>query len=661
MLRSLPARLRVICVSVLCVAAARVGSAQAPNSDRHATKIGTSPSAQRLPGTTPVLTAQDVETFFDGMIPLQLRQLDIAGTVISVVKDGKILFSKGYGYSDVKRRTPVTTDATLFRIGSTSKTFTWTAVMQLVEQGKIDLDSDVNSYIDFKIPAPFGKPVTMRNLLTHTPGFEQPVKDMMARNSASLVPLGTYVRTHLPFEIYAPGTTPSYSNYGATLAGYIVERVSGVPFNEYVRKNILQPLGMTRATFEQPLPNDLKPMMSEGYGLASQPAKSFEAVQAWPAGSMSATADAMSHYMIAHLQDGEYNGAHILKLETARLMHSRLFGISPSLNAMAYGFYEESRNGHRIIGHGGDTQWFHSDMHLVLDDHLGFFISSNSAGKGADLRSAVWDGFLDRYYPYTPPAAPALPTALSDARSVAGTYMSSRRSETGLTAVFGLLQEDVRVNADSSISSDERDAAGNPKRFREIAPLLFREVNGQSRLAFTKDQNGTLTMSNDEPFIVSQRVGLLKDGRVNIGMLIFALSIFVFTLLSWPTAALLRKHYSATPALPTAYRRLRWFIRVASLASVLFVVLFALKFVTALQSDLAALSSSADPYFHALQALGFLGVLGLPVAALYSVGSWRTRTLWVWTKAWNTLLLLAFAAYTAFLLNWHLLNANLSY
>ena len=267
MLQRLRARVRVVGVLVLCLAVAGVAAAQAR------------PSA-------PQLTAQDLETFLDGMVPLQLRQNDIAGTVVTVVKDGKVIFSKGYGYSDVKSRTPVTADATLFRVGSISKTFTWTAVMQLVEQGKIDLDRDVSTYVDFKIPSPFGKPVTMRNLLTHTPGFEQPVKDMMARDAVSLSPLGSYVKTHLPLEIYPPGTTPSYSNYGATLAGYIVERVSGVPFDEYISKNILQPLGMTRATFDQPLPNDLKPLMSEGYAQASQPAKPFEIVQPWPAGSL---------------------------------------------------------------------------------------------------------------------------------------------------------------------------------------------------------------------------------------------------------------------------------------------------------------------------------------------------------------------------------------
>src|SRR5260370_1096793 len=140
--------------------------------------------------------------------------------------------------------------------------------------------------------------------------------------------------------------------------------------------------------------------------------------------------------MIAHLQNGEYNGARILKPETAQLMHSRLFGLVPELNGMAYGFYEESRNGHRIIGHGGDTQWFHSDMHLMPDDHIGFFISYNSLGKPVfSGRTALWDMFLDRYFRYTPPPGQQVANAAHDANSVRGMYWLSRRSETNVVAV----------------------------------------------------------------------------------------------------------------------------------------------------------------------------------------------------------------------------------
>ena len=283
----------------------------------------------QAPQTQPQLVEGDIEAFLDGVVPVQLQRQDIAGAVVVIVKDGKVLFAKGYGFADVKSRKPVTVDGTLFRPGSISKTFTWTAVMQLVEQGKLDLNRDVNDYLDFKIPERFGKPITMRDLMTHTPGFEEAIKELFVASAADLYPLNRYVQARLPEQIFPPGTTPAYSNYGATLAGYIVSRVSGMPFEEYVEKNIYQPLGMTHATFRQPLPDNLKPLMSEGYDKASQPAKGFEYVEAYPAGSMSVSGGDMARYMIAHLQNGEYNGARILKPETAQLMHSRVFGLLP--------------------------------------------------------------------------------------------------------------------------------------------------------------------------------------------------------------------------------------------------------------------------------------------------------------------------------------------
>src|SRR5688572_24051006 len=215
------------------------------------------------------MTAADVETFLDGMVPLQLALSDIAGATVSVVKDGKLLFAKGYGFADVQKKQKVSPQDTLFRPGSISKLFTWTAVMQLFEQGKLDLDRDVNEYLDYKIPDAFGKPITLKHILTHTPGFEEQIKDLFLTDSTK-PNLGQYLKTHIPGRIYPPGTVPAYSNYATAVAGYIVERVSGRPFDEYVAENILKPLNMTRSTFTQPLPADLAPLMSNGYRLRSE-------------------------------------------------------------------------------------------------------------------------------------------------------------------------------------------------------------------------------------------------------------------------------------------------------------------------------------------------------------------------------------------------------
>jgi CubicO group peptidase (beta-lactamase class C family) len=271
-------------------------------------------------------------------MPLQLRREDIAGATISVVKDGKVLFEKGYGFADIEKRVPVSADNTLFRPGSISKLFTWTGIMQQVEQGKLDLDRDVNDYLDFKIPPAFGKPITLRNIMTHTPGFEETVQELFVGDEKHLTPLGDYLKAHLPERIYPPGTTPAYSNYATAMAGYILQRVSGEKFDDYIENHIFKPLGMNSCTFRQPLPEALKSRMSNGYELASQPAHHFEFVNTEPAGSSSVTAADMTHFMIAHLQNGTYEGAQILRPETAQLMHSRQFANMPQMNAMALGF-----------------------------------------------------------------------------------------------------------------------------------------------------------------------------------------------------------------------------------------------------------------------------------------------------------------------------------
>ena len=168
----------------------------------------------------PQLTRADVEAWLDGFMPYALQRGDVAGAVVVVVKDGQILAEKGYGYADVAKHVPVDPERTLFRPGSVSKLFTWTAVMQQVERGKLDLDADVNQYLDFKIPpGPEGEPIRVRDLMTHTPGFEESVKELIFEKPERIAPNGEVLKRWIPERIYKAGTMPAYSNYGASLGG----------------------------------------------------------------------------------------------------------------------------------------------------------------------------------------------------------------------------------------------------------------------------------------------------------------------------------------------------------------------------------------------------------------------------------------------------------
>jgi len=612
-------------------------------------------------GSARELTAPDLEAFLDGLMPAQLERENIAGAVIAVVKDGKLLFAKGYGYADMEKRRPVTADATLFRPGSISKLFTWTSVMQLVEQGKLGLDKDVNGYIDFQVPPAYGKPVTLRDIMTHTAGFEETARDLFVADAKHLSPLDQYLKQHLPHRIFTPFTVPAYSNYATTLAGYIVQRVSGKPFEQYVAANIFAPLEMKRTTFVQPLSDELQPLMSLGYRKASDKAKPFEFVEAYPAGSVSTTARDMANFMIAHLQDGKFGETHILRPETAKLMHSRTFGADDRLNGMALGFYEESRNGQRIIGHGGDTELFHSDLHLILDQNVGLFVSYNSAGRGeVSGRGILFDKFLDRYFPHNPPAPAKIENAKADAAAIAGLYKSSRRFESSFLKLLTLLgQMKVIPNADGTISLDPlKGPNGELLKFEEVQPFLYREVHGRDEVAFKKDADGNWQFQVEIPVFIFQRVGAFENKYFNFSVLIFGLSVIILTVLLWPVGALLRKHYAHPLELTPAERRQRLLVR---LVCILFLCLF-IGWVSILSAtnDIAAINA-LPPWVIVFGLVGLLCFLGTILVLWSALRSWRTANKWIWAKLHDFALALACVGLVWFLISWKLMNFNVHF
>src|SRR5215831_8654815 len=452
---------------------------------------------QASSSSPPELTKADFETLLDALIPSQLQNRDIAGAVVSVVKDGNVLFQKGYGYADVEAKRPILPDQTLFRPGSISKLFTATAVMQLVEQGKLDLDRDVNDYLDFPIPKTYPEPITLRQLLTHTGGFEETLKNLFVVHASDIKPLRTYLVNQMPDRIFPPGKIPSYSNYGFTLAGYIVERVSGEKFERYVENHILKPLGMNNSTFDQPLPPQLAPQMSKGYLSASKKPRDFEFVQAAPAGALTTTAADMTRFMLAFLQDGAVDGVSVLKPETVQQMETQQFEFHPMLPGLGITFMEYLLDPVRIIAHGGDTVYFHSDMILVPEAHLGYFLSYNSLGKDVGGgRGEVWRTLVNRYFPTAgqPKVDVDSNTAKSDGHAVSAFYNGTRRGETTFLRILALVDQ-FKVSSDKEgVLEIEgmKNQSGELKRWREIAPLVYREIDGLERIGFRRDASSAV-------------------------------------------------------------------------------------------------------------------------------------------------------------------------
>ena len=582
------------------------------------------------PATVPVLERGDAEAWLDGFLPYALAAGDIAGAVVVVVKDGQTLLQKGYGHADLATRAPVDPAATLFRPGSVSKLFTWTAVMQLVEQGKLDLDADVNQYIDFQIPARDGKPVTLRQVLTHTAGFEEQIRALIITDPAKVVPLGEALKHWVPGRIHAPGGTPAYSNYATALAGYIVERVSGEPFDAYIARHIFEPLGMDSSSFSQPLPPALLDRMSKGYRKASDgKPQDYEFISLAPAGSLAATGADMARFMIAHLQDGAFGDARILGAETARTMHSTGQASVGPLNRMMLGFYETSVNGHRAIAHGGDTQWFHSDLQLFLDDGVGIFVSMNSSGRdGAtgQIRGALVRGFADRYFPAPPSDNPDVSAedAKLHARQLAGTYTSSRRPDGTFLSLANLLGSvKVAPNEDGTVSvSIVLAPGGAPKKWREIAPYLWQDTAGADRLA-ADVADGRVTRFSMEPYaaiMVFQRPAWWQSPALLLPLLGLSLLTLLLTVLAWPISALVRRYYGVPYRLAGADARAHRLVRIAALA-VLLTMGSVLGLVVGMLSNLSMTSTDTDGLIIAVRLLA-TGVL--PVgAALAAWNAWQ--------------------------------------
>ncbi len=498
-----------------------------------ASPLATGPLAAQSDSTTPKRGPRDrveLEGFIDGLITAQLRDRHVAGATVAVVKDGALFFAKGYGYADVSRRTPVDPAVTMFRVGSVSKLFTWTAVMQLVERGKLDLNRDINEYLDFKIPATFPEPITLTNVMTHAPGLEDDLRDLFTEDPAHITPMAKWLPAHLPKRVRPPGTFSSYSNWATATAGYIVERVSGMPFDDYVEQNIFQPLGMTRTTFRQPLPAALAPGMSVGYRYENGrfEAKKYEiATGAWPAGSVAATATDMARFMIAHLANGAGpGGQRILAESTAVKMHGRVFGHDPRIPGFAYGFYEQSSHGLRIIGHGGDTQWFHSNLALIPSENVGVFVSFNT-DRGGALTEPFTDAFLDHYYPTPEPwiASTATPEQL---RRFAGQYLGNRMNYSTFLKALSLPGAASITVADSGALL--ANLGGSPIRLVPVDSLLFRDENGDVRVAFRADSEGRITHAfvSDDP--TSALVKMTGAGAPRFHLFILGLGVAVFAL-----------------------------------------------------------------------------------------------------------------------------------
>jgi len=609
---------------------------------------------------TPVvheLSAPDLEAFLDPLIKDQLARLKIAGAVVVVVKDDGILFARGYGYADVENKRPLTADATLVRPGSISKLFTGIAVMQLVEQGKLDLDRDVNDYLDFHIPTPDGGvPVTLRRLMTHRAGFEDHIKGLFSANRMP-EPLGHWLMRSLPRRLFPMGDVPAYSNYGMALAGYIVERAAGKTYPDYVAEHILQPLGMVHATFRQPLPDDLAPLMAKSYSrYDGTPWPFFETISASPAGALSATGIDMGRFMLMLLHGGILDGSRVLSAGGLASMMAPQ--IATPAGSMGLVFYEKRLGGIRFVGHDGGTMSFFSVLMVSPEKGLGVFVSYD--GAVGQALSDLLQAFGRRYLSARPAEANSFTARPGDTTVTAGVYQNSQRSDSTIMRLSALVSELlIRPAGDATIRIHS--AAwpfGAGQSLQEVGELLYRHANG-GEIAFEQVANRVMGF-NIGAIQHWQRVPWYLDIRI-VGPAVIASVLASFlTVVSWPIAAIVRRWRGRLWNENILARRCHFAARLILTLQLVVIAAVCILF-TAATLNPTILSDALDPALVVLYACAWLGILGSLIALWIAWQFWRRRMGGAWARIHHIFIAVSTVTLAWFFLIWNIAGTTLNY
>lgn len=617
-------------------------------------------AAQALGPTDPA----ELEAFLDDLLAQEMEEYHIAGAAISVVKDGKLFFAKGYGYADRENKIPVDPEQTMFRIGSVGKVITWTAVMQLVEQGKLNLDADINTYLDFHIPDTYPQPITLRHLLTHTAGFEDLYVDFVSLESEDALPPGAFLASHIPGRVRPPSEIAAYSNYGTALAGYIVARVSGQSYDQYIQQHILDPLGMAHSSALATLHPDIMARVSVGYlyedGNFEIFPKFYGPSDLAPIGFMGASATDMARFMIAHLQGGRYSDAvipeaRILEESTVQQMHSTLYTPDPRLLGTAYGFFDFSDNDQRTIGHSGTAEPMHSLLLLLPDQNLGVFVAYNTLGAG-DLtiqHLGFQREFFDHYYPAT--AVDPLPPPADFAQRAGqfvGSYRMTRSAYTTLEKFRGALGMNVIEMSDPGDGTLAMTSPWGEWRFVEVETLYFRQVDAPFQIVFREDDRGRIThlFTDYTPMMAFEKLSWYETPGFNMALFVGCVLVFLSTIVIALIRAIRNRLQSGGQERdPKGVRTANWIILGICILNLLFVV-------GSFLWNNPYPSFGIPLKFQIVLGLGVLSALLTVGALVYTVLAWKDGYWGAAFRAYYTLVTIAAVAFVWFLNYWNLLG-----
>lgn len=633
--------------------------------------FGLSAQTSEAPGNTdPAEAAQqaasaaadgDLASWVDGTVAALMRDKRLPGLTIAAVSSKGPRLLAGYGYADIEEQRKVDARETLFRIGSISKTFIWTAAMMLADRGALDLDADVNDYLEtFAIEPAFGEPVTMRHLMNHTAGFETTLA-VFTSTDADPRGLAEVLAATQPGRVRPPGERISYSNWGAALAALVVERASGMPFEEFVRAEILVPLGMERTTQVQPgrLEDEAESRLATGHAFRRGGHTRGRLMQLGPyapAGGVAASAADMARWMRFHLNRGALEGRRLMSRDAHEEMWSRPFGASEEWPGLAHGFQAFRYRGVDVFGHGGSTGNFQSNMLLVPALDLGVFVSQNSGQDGYAAVSTLTRLVIDRELgaPVEPVMPAPSPTASLDAGSLqeySGSYRTNRRSFTTMTAAFSMQPTlTVAVGDDGSLIVTLN---GKTSRYAPVAgePDLFEDYYGD-RLVFQRDREGRVVSAVDSSGVHSHdRIEITESFPLFIGSVALGALLSITTLLgAW-------RRWRLRPETTVAGSRAAGAFVIAAVIVLLFlgIAVFALAAVSSLTA--ANLSEYPPAAVIALSYAAFAVAPAALLALVALVPAWRGSGWEIWRKLHATLFALALVVMALQLWQWRLFGA----
>ncbi|OAB25516.1 penicillin-binding protein [Paenibacillus macquariensis subsp. defensor] len=427
------------------------------------------------------INSKEIQAFMDTVFAEKMKKFNVNGSNFVVVKDGKVLVNKGYGYADKEKKTLVDKD-TVFQIASVSKTFTALAALQLAEKGKIDLKHNINEYLGgMKVPNKTNKPLTMYDMLTYTTGFDYP--DIALYTGPEYVnqdiPMKEFMTEHMPTVVRTPGEAYTYDNFAFLLAGYAIQTVSGIPFPQYMEKNVFKPLGMN-STSSRFTPK-LLARMATHYGEDGKPHPAHgHAPTDGGQGSILSTGDDMAKYLIMFQQQGTVGGKEIISKKTAKQMQTYSVFADKSIPMTTVGGFEgylpDLMNGHHVVLKGGMMPGHQSLVVLVPEKNTAIYMSYNNSSM---MSLEVYEAFMDHYFPdeRVPEKKTYIPLSESDATKYVGSYQNTR---------FFFLKSNFTY-ADGKLLMET--GATGKHTLKMINPLLFEDESG-NKLAFKKDHKG---------------------------------------------------------------------------------------------------------------------------------------------------------------------------